>query len=174
MVVIPDRASQRNNFQIIPLSRPRIERERRLRRLLLLPDDHGWLCGDRRQALAEFAGLERVERLGSGMNRCHRHRLPQRRGAIAVELEHAGHHFRMQIGCFPDGALGEVFLDAAKQNSGLDAFAADAAILVSLLLQHGATPAEIGHALRRAPDGTAASLVGAVVDRLAEMGRPQS
>ena len=93
---------------------------------------------------------------------------------IAVELEHAGHHFRMQIGCFPDGALGEVCLDAAKQNSGLDAFAADAAILVSLLLQHGATPAEIGHALRRAPDGTAASLVGAVVDRLAEMGRPQS
>jgi len=97
------------------------------------------------------------------MNRRHRHRLPQRRGAIAVELEHAGHHFRMQIGCFPDGAFGEVFLDAAKQNSALDAFAADAAILISLLLQHGATPAEIGHALRRAPDGTAASLVGAII-----------
>jgi hypothetical protein len=101
-----------------------------------------------------------------------RGRLPQRRGAIAVELEHAGHRFRMQIGRFPDGVLAEVFLDAAKQNSGLDAFAADAAILVSLL-RHGATPADIGHALRRAPDGTAASLVGAVVDRLAEMG-PQS
>jgi hypothetical protein len=103
-----------------------------------------------------------------------RRRLPQRRGAIAVELKHAGHQFRMQIGCFPDGTLGEVFLDTTKQNSDLDAFAADAAILVSLLLQHGATPAEIGHALRRTPDGTAASLVGAVVDRLAEMGRPQS
>jgi hypothetical protein len=102
-----------------------------------------------------------------------RRRLPQRRGAIAVELEHAGHHFRMQIGCFPDGVLGEVFIDAAKPNSTLDAFAADAAILVSLLLQHGATPAEIGHALRRAPDGAAASLIGAVVDRLAEM-EPQS
>jgi hypothetical protein len=97
-----------------------------------------------------------------------RRRLPQRRGAIAVELEHAGHRFRMQIGCFPDGTPGEVFLDAAKQNSGLDAFAADAAILISLLLQHSATPAEIGHALRRSPDGTAASLVGAVVDRLCE------
>jgi hypothetical protein len=96
-----------------------------------------------------------------------RRRLPQRRGAIAVELEHAGHRFRM---CFPDGALGEVFLDAAKQNSGLDAFAADAAILVSLLLQHNVTPAEIGHALRRAPDGTAASLIGAVIDRLVEEG----
>ena len=47
-------------------------------------------------------------------------RLPQRRGAIAVELEHAGHHFRMQIGCLPHGALGEVFLDAAKQNDVAD------------------------------------------------------
>ena len=28
MVVIPDRASRRNNFHIIPLARPRIERER--------------------------------------------------------------------------------------------------------------------------------------------------
>jgi crossover junction endodeoxyribonuclease RuvC len=76
----------------------------------------------------------------------------------------------MQIGRFPDGVQGEVFLDAAKQNSALDALAADAAILISLLLQHGATPAEIGHTLRRAPDGTAASLIGAVVDRLVEEG----
>jgi hypothetical protein len=99
-----------------------------------------------------------------------RRRLPQRRGAIAVELEHAGHHFRMQVGHFPDGALAEVFVDAAKPDSALDALAADSAILISLLLQHNATPSEIRHALRRAPDGTAASLVGAVVDRLAEMG----
>ena len=35
-------------------------------------------------------------------------RLPQRRGAIAVELEHTGHHFRMQIRCFRDGALASV------------------------------------------------------------------
>ena len=99
-----------------------------------------------------------------------RRRLPHRRGAVAVELEHAGHRFRMQIGCFPDGTLAEIFLDAAKQNSALDAVSSDVAILLSLLLQHGAAPGEIGHALRRAPDGTAASLVGAVVDRLAEMG----
>jgi ribonucleoside-diphosphate reductase alpha chain len=99
-----------------------------------------------------------------------RQRLPHRRGAIALDIEHAGHRYRMHIGYFPDGTLGEVFLDAAKQNSTLDAFAADAAILVSLLLQNGVLPAEIGHALRRAPDGTAASLIGAVVDRLVEEG----
>jgi hypothetical protein len=39
------------------------------------------------------------------------------------------------------------------------------------LLQHNVTPAEIGHALRRAPDGSAASVVGVVVDRLDEEGR---
>ena len=46
----------------------------------------------------------------------------------------------MQIGRFPDGVLAEVFLDAAKPSSALDAFSADAAILISLLLQHGAGP----------------------------------
>ena len=55
----------------------------------------------------------------AGMNRRrrHRHRLPQRRGAIAVELEHAGHHFRMQIGCFPDGAGSKAWTVHAAQFS---------------------------------------------------------
>jgi hypothetical protein len=97
-----------------------------------------------------------------------RRRLPHRRGAVALDIEHAGHRYRMHVGYFPDGAVGEVFVDATKQNSTLDALAADAAVLLSLLLQHGATPTEIGHALRRAPDGSAASLVGVVVDRLDE------
>src|SRR5437660_10012223 len=69
-------------------------------------------------------------------------RLPHRRGAVALDIEHAGHRYRMHVGYFPDGAVGEVFLDATKQNSMLDAFAADAAILLSLLLQHGALPAD--------------------------------
>jgi hypothetical protein len=60
-------------------------------------------------------------------------RLPHRRGAVALDIEHAGHRYRMHVGYFPDGALGEVFLDATKQNSMLDAFAADAAILRIIL-----------------------------------------
>ena len=98
-----------------------------------------------------------------------RRRLSNRRAALAVELEHAGHHFRLQVGRYEHGAVGEVFLDSAKQDSALDAIAADAAILISLLLQHGATPAEIGHTLRRTPAGQPASLIGAVVDGLASM-----
>ena len=62
MVVIPDRASQRNNFQIIPLARPRIERAVDCDGFYVLRDDHGWLCGDRRQALREFDELDHIER----------------------------------------------------------------------------------------------------------------
>jgi hypothetical protein len=95
-----------------------------------------------------------------------RRRLPMRRMAVALELEYGGHRFRLQIGRYADGALGEVFVDMHKGGSTLDAFAADVAILISLLLQYGASPAEIGHALRRAPNGDPASLIGAVTDRL--------
>jgi hypothetical protein len=102
-----------------------------------------------------------------------RQRLPHRRAAVALDIEHACHRYRMQVGYFLDGAVGEVFLDAAKQDSTLDAFAADAAILLSLLLQHGALPAKIGHALRRSPNGAPASLIGAVVDELHAMERQQ-
>ena len=61
MVVIPERASQRNNFEIIPLSRPRIERAVDCDGFYVLRDDHGWLCGDRRQVLAEFSSLVEIE-----------------------------------------------------------------------------------------------------------------
>src|SRR5262249_38426557 len=66
MVVIPDRASQRNNFQIIPLSQPRIERAVDCDGFYVLRGDHVWLLGDRRSALAEFGDLERIERRGGG------------------------------------------------------------------------------------------------------------
>jgi hypothetical protein len=47
---------------IIPLPRPRIEPERDgWGWLVLLPSGHGWLCGDRREALREFAGLVDIE-----------------------------------------------------------------------------------------------------------------
>jgi len=102
-----------------------------------------------------------------------RRRLPHRRGAVALDIEHAGHCCRMHVGYFPDGAVGEVFVDATKRNSTLDALAADAAVLLSLLLQYGALPAEIGHVLRRSPNGAPASLIGAAVDELDATQRQQ-
>ena len=47
------------------LVRPRIEPEHDGGgRLVLLRNGHGWLVGDCRQALAEFAPLERIEWVG--------------------------------------------------------------------------------------------------------------
>jgi hypothetical protein len=92
--------------------------------------------------------------------------LPQRRAAAASILEHGGSRVRLHVGFYPDGTVAELFLDSAKPNSGLDAFAGDAAILVSLLLQYGASVAEIRHALRRNLNGAPASLIGAAVDQL--------
>ena len=57
MVVIPDRASQRNNFHIIPLSRPRIERERDCRGLARIAPRRAWLACRR-----SSTGASRVRR----------------------------------------------------------------------------------------------------------------
>jgi hypothetical protein len=98
-----------------------------------------------------------------------RERLPNRRNAFAFGLEHGGLRFRAHVGFFQSGKVGEVFLDAAKPDSAIDAFGADAAILISLLLQRGAPLDEIGHALRRAPNGSPASLIGQVIDQLSTL-----
>jgi ribonucleoside-diphosphate reductase alpha chain len=98
-----------------------------------------------------------------------RQRLPNRRAALAFEFAHLQQRYRAQVGFFGDGRPAELFLNSSKIDTAIDAFAADAAILISLLLQHGATLDAIGHALRRAPDGSAASLIGAVIDAIAEL-----
>jgi hypothetical protein len=95
-----------------------------------------------------------------------RRRLPQRRAATAFDFRHADQPYRAHVGFFPEGTAAELFLDSSRPNSALDALAADSSILISLLLQYGASPAEIGHALRRGPDGSPASLIGAAVDQL--------
>ena len=65
MRYLPDDTSALNSALIIPLSRPRIELERGGEGTLVILGSHGWLCGDRRQALREFAGLVDIERWGS-------------------------------------------------------------------------------------------------------------
>jgi hypothetical protein len=49
---------------VIPLARPRIERAVDCDGFYVLRGDHGWVCGDRRQALAEFDELVDIERWG--------------------------------------------------------------------------------------------------------------
>ena len=69
-----------------------------------------------------------------------RQKLPNRRGAEICTLQHEGHQYRCTFGTFPDGTLGEIFLDTGKPNAPLQAQADDAGVLCSLLLQHHVEP----------------------------------
>jgi hypothetical protein len=93
-----------------------------------------------------------------------RNRLPNRRPNETLAFERDGSQFQMTVGYFPDGTVGEVFLNADRSDSLLDVMTSDAAILASLALQHGCTLETIAHALKRDGRGTAASPIGAALD----------
>lgn len=96
-----------------------------------------------------------------------RQRLPNKRPAVTIGFERDGARFEMTAGFYPDGRVGEVFLNADRANSLLDFLMSDAAILASLALQYGAPLDEIKHALKRDVRGEAASPIGAALDRIA-------
>jgi hypothetical protein len=99
-----------------------------------------------------------------------RSRHPNRRPSETAELEYEGARYAVTIGFYLDGRPGEVFTGNAKVGSGVEAVLDDAAILISLLLQNGVEPAALAETMGRLGDGTApASIIGAIVDRLAEL-----
>jgi len=100
-----------------------------------------------------------------------RHILPQRRRAETFTVVHWNQPFTVTAGFFNDGTVGEVFVDARKTGGDVEAIARDAAVVLSLALQHG-TPIEmIRHAVTRSGSGEAASILGAIVDALPATGR---
>jgi len=96
-----------------------------------------------------------------------RQRLPNRRAHEVFTFEHAGIRYTVGLGRFGDSRLAEVFVDAGKAGSMIDAYARDGAVLISLLLQHGLDVADIKHSITRRSDGSAASALGALLDLLA-------
>ena len=95
-----------------------------------------------------------------------RDRLPNRRSAISTSFQRDGARFEMTAGHYPDGRLGEIFLNADRADSLLDVLTSDAAILVSLALQFGCPLDAITHALKRDARGIAASPIGAALDKI--------
>lgn len=93
-----------------------------------------------------------------------RARLPQRRPAETIEIEHGGLRFAVTVGFYPDGRPGEVFTHGAKTGSTIDGLLDDACVLVSLLIQHGIEPPELAKSMGRFGSEQPASVIGAVVD----------
>lgn len=92
--------------------------------------------------------------------------LPGRRPHEIVEFQHRGHGYLGGIGRYEDGRIAEIFLDAGKAGTALQAVSRDAAVLASLALQFGAPLDVIRHALAADEDGAAAGPIGALIDRI--------
>lgn len=102
-----------------------------------------------------------------------RERLPNRRRQVTDSLHwppSTGARIHLSAGLTGEGRILEVFLrGGGKVGSERDFLLDDVAVLVSLLLQRGETLAGIAHSLGRLPDGSAASVVGAIVASLRSM-----
>jgi hypothetical protein len=99
-----------------------------------------------------------------------RQRLPDRRAAETIQLEHGGQRFTVTVGFYPDGRPGEVFTHGIRTGSTLDALLADACVVVSCLIQHGVEPRDLASSMGRLGNAEAASVIGAVVDLVAAAG----
>ena len=93
-----------------------------------------------------------------------RRTLPQRRAAQTFDMRFWNQSFSVTIGFYPDGTPGEVFIDGGKTGQDVQSTARDAAVVLSLALQHGVSPETIRHAVTRGASEGPASILGAVVD----------
>jgi hypothetical protein len=97
-----------------------------------------------------------------------RRRLPDRRAHLVLDFEHGGFSYTCGVGFFDEAGRqpAEIFLTTAKHGTVLDVNARDAAIIASLLLQHGCPLETLRRALTRNGDGCAGGPLAHVLDLL--------
>ncbi len=115
-----------------------------------------------------------------------RQRLPNRRPSHTETLAVAGQTFTVTVGFGPEtGRPCEVFLTAGKEGSLIGAMLADAAVVISVALQHGVPAKALAKSVGRLPENPVtpadldqgrparlpASPIGAVLDLIQEMER---
>lgn len=77
---------------------------------------------------------DRAPELGFRMSRAE---LPTRRRTVSQKVRIAGQTVHYSIGLYPDGSPGELWIEVAKAGAALRAWAGEAAMMVSIALQHG-------------------------------------
>ena len=94
--------------------------------------------------------------------------LPNWRYCETFEIEFGGlsKPHTVTVGYYPDGRIGEVFINSNSTGTLTEAIARDGAIVLSLALQSGIELTTVQHALTRDSQGSPMSIVGAVVDVL--------
>jgi len=95
-----------------------------------------------------------------------RESLQSRRKNETYNLEHWNQQWAVTIGYYPDGTVGEVFINSVKRaGTELDSCARDTAILFSVARQYGAPIEVIRHALTRDGNGKPNTIIGAILDQ---------
>jgi hypothetical protein len=100
-----------------------------------------------------------------------RRTLPNRRPAILQDIVFNGRRYTIELGRFQEGEPGpsELFIHQAKPScDDMGAVSRDAAVALSIAMQYGTPIETIRGAVTRNEDGSPASLIGAVVDMMAE------
>jgi hypothetical protein len=97
-----------------------------------------------------------------------------RRRSTTVNFSHAfsprdpGFKYHLTAGFYPDGTLGECFINTTKISVPLEALARDAAVAISIALQYGAPINVLRDAMTKGADGKhPSSPMGAVCNILA-------
>lgn len=99
--------------------------------------------------------------------------LPSRRESetltfnYALDVGFTPHKFTATVSRYHDGRIAELFLNCTKVGTAVDNSARDAAVAVSIALQHGVPVDVMRNAMGRHPNGSAASPIGALLDILA-------
>jgi hypothetical protein len=97
-----------------------------------------------------------------------RRRLPNRRGSETFEIISQGLGFTATISRFPDGSLGEIFLQNHKASSQAGINASDAAVVCSIALQYGVPLDVIRKSLMRDAHGRASGPLATALDAIVE------
>lgn len=97
--------------------------------------------------------------------------LSTRRKNQSMELVFDGMRFQLTVGFYPNGRIGEVWLNGPRPDSALYHITQDACVLISHLLQRFASPHTLYDSLPRKADGASASVIGAIIELL--MSLPQ-
>ncbi|CAM2008426.1 vitamin B12-dependent ribonucleotide reductase [Acanthopleuribacter pedis] len=90
------------------------------------------------EPVAKKAKVEKAaEQLTKMYTRHQRHQLPNRRGGYTQKVTIGGHKLYLRTGEYPDGRLGEIFLDMHREGASFRSLMNCFAIAVSLGLQYG-------------------------------------
>jgi hypothetical protein len=93
-----------------------------------------------------------------------RERLSNRRVHEIFDFEAVGLRFTAGVGRYPDGRIGELFLDNRKAGSAVGTLVRDLAVVFSLAVQHGADANAIRRAVCRNSQGQPLGPLGQALD----------